>query len=96
MFDKFVIHVEDRTQGLNRIALVNDKPIGMEIYVQFHALHTFFFFFTNLSTMSNASNICEFDSRIDGKRISDIIHLTNTCLCLRAIVVNLSGSVFLF
>lgn len=43
MFDKFVIHVEDRTQGLNRIALVNDKPIGMKIYVQFHALHTFFF-----------------------------------------------------
>lgn len=45
MFDKFVIHVKDRTQGLNRIALVNDKPIGMEISVQFHALHTFFFLF---------------------------------------------------
>lgn len=44
MFDKFVIHMEDRTQGLNRIALVNDKPIGMEIYVQFHVLHFFFFF----------------------------------------------------
>lgn len=44
MFDKFVIHAKDRTQGLNRVALVNDKPIGMEIYVQFHALHLFFFF----------------------------------------------------
>ena len=44
MFDKFVIHAKDRTQGLNRIALVNDKPIGMEISVQISRVTYFFFF----------------------------------------------------